>query len=287
MRKLINRNNFHFYIAALIGIIAIIFGTFFDQQIATNITDTNSVMGKFVESFGLFPVLLPITICGVLFFIGLKNRKNGFLKVLAWLGLFVAFGLGTYFYYHELTKANEYAQTISKLWGLLLSLVLTLLATIGFYFLFRKVDQNDAIRLAIMMLIVELSFLLIMEVVKNLASRPRFRYVLTGGAEFKNWYEFTPFTAKNDNFKSFPSGHTGFATTTLSIALLANLKRKDSPVLRLILQLGTLIFAMFIAFMRMRYGAHYLSDVGFGMLIVSSLEIIFYSIFIKEKYIKI
>lgn len=114
----------------------------------------------------------------------------------------------------------------------------------------------------------------LIEILKNTNSRPRYRYLInstlnTNGDIFSPWWNFKPFQAKSDYFKSWPSGHTGTAAVTLTLPLVVPFFRKQFKFLKFSLTTISVLYLFFIAFCRIYYGAHFLSDVSFAILITT------------------
>lgn len=135
------------------------------------------------------------------------------------------------------------------------------------------------VRIAIIMLCVILLQSLFIKLVKNLNCRPRYRNI--EGNDFRNWWEFTPFKYSDDLHKSFPSGHTGTATCAILFPLLSKVIRFKSKNTELSLLLFSYSYIFIVAFSRIYYGAHFLSDVSFGGLITLLFSLIM--MFIVER----
>lgn len=110
----------------------------------------------------------------------------------------------------------------------------------------------------------------VVESIKPIWGRVRFRSMQENFALFTSWYQingdkYLSAVPLKEEIKSFPSGHSQWAGTTLSLSFLAsvNPKLKDKePIFY-----GVAIFcALVLMVSRMMQGAHFLSDVtvGFG-----------------------
>ena len=110
----------------------------------------------------------------------------------------------------------------------------------------------------------------VVESIKPIWGRVRFRSMQENFALFTSWYQingdkYLSAVPLKEEVKSFPSGHSQWAGTTLSLSFLAlvNPKLKDKePIFY-----GVAIFyALVLMVSRMMQGAHFLSDVtvGFG-----------------------
>ncbi|MDF7640567.1 phosphatase PAP2 family protein [Bifidobacterium sp. ESL0784] len=108
----------------------------------------------------------------------------------------------------------------------------------------------------------------VLEVAKVVWGRVRFRAMQGNFDLFTPWYHpngkhYLSAVTAADNIKSFPSGHSQWAGTTLSLCLLALVnprwKNKESMVYGV-----ALVYALVVMFSRMMQGAHFLSDVTVG-----------------------
>lgn len=83
----------------------------------------------------------------------------------------------------------------------------------------------------------------------------------------------------SEEFKSFPSGHTGCATCALLLAALPLLSDRLKGKETMLLWIGV-AFTIVVAFSRIIMGAHFLTDVTVGMsvtvLVISILMNILY-----------
>ncbi|WEV75079.1 phosphatase PAP2 family protein [Bifidobacterium sp. ESL0800] len=109
----------------------------------------------------------------------------------------------------------------------------------------------------------------VLEVAKILWGRVRFRAMQGDLDLFTPWYHpngkhyLVAAGGVADNIKSFPSGHSLWAGSTLSLCLLALVeprwKSKEGMVFGL-----ALVYALVVMLSRMMQGAHFLSDVTVG-----------------------
>ena len=124
-----------------------------------------------------------------------------------------------------------------------------------------------------------------LQVLKSNFPRARYRLVVQGyeNIGFRPWYMPLEDIAKfikdmgidKGEFRSFPSGHS--ILSMCMVMILQSLtwfsqKLKDK---RIILGVLGVAFSMIIIFTRLILGAHYLSDVSAGAIIVSILTIIY------------
>lgn len=269
-----------------LSIIGIILGTFLDLNISKSLVNTSSHVGAFVESFGLSIPFITLSLGGTLLFKGLYPSTNKTLKVLG-VGLFIlSLLVSIYFAGHYLKNRSMYGITFNTIIAYLIGGAIILAFTSLFMYFISSEDKKSLVIVGLVIIGTMLVQCLLIEGIKNLASRPRYRYLFnetlnTNGDVFRYWYEFKPFTAINDNFKSFPSGHTATSGVMLTLPLITPFIKKECKYTKLVLTIIGLIYPLFIAFYRIRYGAHFLSDVSFGLLIVTLVYTL--ALFIAEK----
>ena len=178
---------------------------------------------------------------------------------------------------------------------IVLAIGLTVVAHVV-YNLFRKIDNENLKKFARVILFVSLFHLLI-EVIKGPVGRMRFR-----GMNMINDFDFTYFTpwyvissakeavlairndVPSDAFKSFPSGHTHAAGLSYVLICLPDLfKRLNKRKYRILFYIISIFYTGFVAFYRIRVGAHFMSDVVFGGTLAFTTVSIFRYVFILRK----
>ncbi len=267
-----------------ISLLGIIFGSFFDLKLSDAIVDTTSGIGSFIESFGMVISFFMIPLTGVMVFKGLWHREKTWMKVVASAYLLLCIGMGIYecsIYLIGTTKIKEYGIVFTPWLGYLLSAIFTFMMTaFFFYFIKSDGDTNALIIKGLIILFVLLSQTLIISLLKKINCRPRYRFVTDdeinkANEVFRSWWEFKPFSTTDDYHKSWPSGHTGLASVYLLFPLINDHIRFPFRHSKVVLYAIGLLHPLIVAFYRVRYGAHFLTDVSFAMLI-TSLIILFY-----------
>ena len=106
---------------------------------------------------------------------------------------------------------------------------------------------------------------------KQAASRPRYKYLLTlddPRSEFRQWWQMVPNLAgSNDNFKSWPSGNMTIASMIFSLPMLTDVMKKRSGGKNLAAFALACVFVLIYGYNRIHMTNHFLSDVCFGTLI--------------------
>jgi membrane-associated phospholipid phosphatase len=266
-------------------LLGIIFGSFWDFSLSNAIAKPNNGFGVFFESFGEALGYAMVPIAGTLIFMGLKDDRPIGLKILGWIILIASIGIPTYILGHAATKPYTYVLPIY--WAYPIAFVIMTLSSMFTYFLAGVDDKNVLLKAGLTILIAMLIQLAIVTVLKGLAERPRYRYLIvsSNATAFRDWWNWDPsnfmgmILKGEDGLKSFPSGHTATSSVCFLLPLLASTKpnklfKGEEAVLFILGGLYTLI----IAYARISAGAHFLSDVSFGALIGSATS--FLTVFI-------
>jgi len=286
MKNVFNKNNFWFYIALCIGVIGIILGSFFDLQISQAICNMESPVGQFVETYGIFFIFIPFTFGAVALFKALIHHEKIAFKILAVAILVVAYGGIFYACYNTIHyKPHTWRYEISTPVALIISGVLPLVLGGIAFPLVRNSDNKQLIRTGLLLTLSFVVSLALIEGLKLLNCRPRYRFLIsdelnTEGVAFRNWWEFRPFSVTSGDFyKSWPSGHTGYTSTLLTLPFITRLLKKENKVLKYGLLCFGFAYLIFVALFRIIYGAHFLSDVSSGLVICLIPQIVFQYIF--------
>lgn len=224
--------------------ISLLIATFYDLQLSILLYDPKSIIGKLFENHMLTIVFLPVIYSCIAIF---KVKKN-------YLSLIFALILSVYCAYMNL---HGYIQ--NKVYFILLSLFVGIcLLMMMFGVVKKQVSFKHYETIFVFLLIV-----IVIHFIKVIDGRIRFRDFSDFAAysQFTNWYDFNFLKPGN----SFPSGHT--ATMYVLLPILSIFKY-DGKHYRYITY--TTIFLM--AFSRINYGAHFLSDTMIALLIAITLE---------------
>lgn len=264
-----------FIIIVSLCLIGIIVGSFCDFQINDAIYNKTEI-GNIFATYGSYFAYCLYPAAGMCIFKGLK-KKN--LNVLAWTLLVISYFLAVYYsnqyngskvreLFHYDAENPNFLISISAylFWVVLYSWV-----PLAFYFILDDADARTLIFVGIVILLAGVVSDCVNLWLKQVASRPRYKYLITldnPKDAFKNWWEMTPYKAgNNDNFKSWPSGNMTIATMMMSLPLLlSNLKWKNNYI-RVVAYCISSAYVILYGYNRMHMGNHFLSDVCFGTLI--------------------
>jgi len=269
-----------YIITASILIIGVILGSFFDLQINAALFSNRNPFGIVMSAFGLIPGYAFIAFLGgVLFRVTLKGKQPKWLKVILYILSFVALVAAAYFSGKEFFSVNGF--DIEGTGMLLLGIGISLVIDAGVFYLgFRlsKDNTNDKMWIIVLILTLAITIALVAGVtaIKSIMHRPRYRTIQLGiaGLEFHQWWEpfkeyksFIVGDITKEEFKSFPSGHSGAAMLVpfflMFLPLVCPKLKKHETVLFII----GCVYCGIVMFSRMLVGAHFLTDVCFGALL--------------------
>ena len=280
-----------FHLLIIIGILlaGFIVGSFLDLQIDQALFSKNNGFGLFMASFGVYPCYAGLAFIGGGFLVTTLKRKEIPLwgKIICYIVSAAAYGMSIYLCGKEMPSPNGYNNDSLKPIAYAIPAVLFAGAFFGGFMVCRKGDAKQLwVILLIMSVIFVVSLLPAGYVIKLIIHRPRYRYaVRCGVTDYYNWWQPFPeykdaighvvegFEITKEEFKSFPSGHSG---TGMILAMYLPLASYFFPKLKgkeTFLFYGGVAFGLLMMFSRLLVGAHYLTDTCMGSLIVM---IVFY-----------
>ncbi len=270
-------------IALGVAIIGVVFGSFFDLQISTAIANPSNAFALTVSA--ICPTIGFATVAamgGGFIALIIKGKYHIALKIVFGVLAAACFGVAIYYPGGEYFGVNGFHGAAPEWVGYLIVLLPEGAAAFGGYILFKDC-QNDKMWIVFMAVIVMLliALLAVIPIIKDNMHRPRYRLISTTDAVgFHNWWEPCKEYSSlkdmflHDDFKSFPSGHTGETAIVLvgiTFLPMANKKYEDY---QLPIFLGGCGLVLFIALARILAAAHFLSDVSMGATIMLGLLVI-------------
>lgn len=264
---------------------------FSDLPIMQTLFDWNNVYGRLGENLGEVPFqLLGATAMLWLFRFRDKSTrfKNWFFGILYLLFalIFIVYGGGMVWSY---LGADYYGFGGKHIWILvgvaaLYAIIASLLA-----FLPHFEDPKEVVAFALFFGIFYLGTLLFMNLFKLIWYRPRWRYLFTTYGDqaanyFQPWFVIPGVSRKigDNNFASFPSGHTMNALGIISLSLAPNFIKKWQGK-ELVFRLAAYLWAALVALSRIIMGAHFASDVTAGFF----LEVLLFDLLAMFVYPKL
>ena len=261
-----------------LAVIGFIIGSILDQKIATSLGNYNSVFGI------LFTLLAPVLslavgeIAGAMLFFMPKIENKTWDTIFRAIGAvaFVAFSV------FAIKEGKEYVEfpvmeenrVVYKVLAITLVVLIDLAIILGVKASMRYVDPKKIIPTVLTIFAIIASWVLVSEVIKHFASRPRPRNVyLEQIVAYRNWFQFRPFFCFKEGFedcKSFVSGHTFIAACLISCVPLIFSVSKNGANIKVIFA-GLVVAGLFtfaVAFSRIVAYAHFMTDV-MGAIIAS------------------
>ncbi len=284
-----------FMIAFYAGLLLV--GTFYDEKISEALYNPHGFVVMLISGIGAYPFFaFAVLFGGCLYERTLHSDLNKTLKLILCVLLILVITAVGFIGAGALVDKDSLGYIYPKLNRnipviLCISIVSIFpLAYLGYRLAKSTADEKLLKHVICLLLIFAIAYA-VLQIVKGTFHRPRYRLTLQGfeGIGFVPW--FKPFLGYQDyiaqfgidkgEFRSFPSGHS-ILSTCMVIALQSlswiSLRLRDKQF-----RLGILGF--FISFIiiisRVILGAHYLSDVSAGALIVSILAL-FYTYGCKE-----
>lgn len=268
----------------IFALLAIISGIY-DLQINIALYNPNSFYAQIFQRLGEMPSYLTPAVAGCILFYQDWGRnkweKIGW-KVICGIVIFAGFyfGIGHWFWKNFINKDLLYA----AFYKILFTLMMTGVTLLCGLFVPKKAMKKLCWFAIFLIIAVALSNIIV-QIMKMIWSRQRFRVMYADGKNFEGfspWYLPQGFTKRpesyiakyeaidvglghggNDAFKSFPSGHTVAAAASFGVIIIPEMyenMKKWKPLFWAI----PIAYTVLVAISRIVAGAHYLSDVLFG-----------------------
>ena len=282
------KKRYHLLIIIGVLLVGFILGSFFDLQINQAIYSDQDTFGLIMASFGVYPCYAGLAFIGGGFLSTTLRRKEMPLvgKIISYALSGVAYVMAIYLCGKEWPSPNGY-NTPQLAWlSYLIAAIVFAGVFVGAFFACKKGDAKHLWTILLVMTIIFVIALLPAGfVIKLFIHRPRYRLAVRGGlTSFYNWWQMFPeyknyiSTTENpiyvygievtkEEFKSFPSGHSGTGMIMAMFVPFASFffpKLKDKETMLFYIGAG---WGFLMMFSRMLCGAHYLTDTCMGSLI--------------------
>ena len=278
------KKRFHFFIIIGILLIGFVLGSFFDLQIDKALWSENNAFGLIMASFGVYPCYAGLAfIGGGLMSTTIKRKELPlWCKIFSYILSCVAYIMAIYLCGKEWPSVNGYNIPQLAWLSYLISGIVFGGVYVAAYLVCRKGDVKQMWpMLLVMTAIFAIALLPAGFAIKLVIHRPRFRYLVrTGVTPFYNWWEncanykeyigrtIDGFPITKEDFKSFPSGHSGTGMIMAMFLAYApiffnKLKGKET-----LMYYAGAAYGFLMMFSRMLVGAHFLTDTCMGSLIV-------------------
>lgn len=247
-----------------VGILLLLLFTFTDLQISMAIAKKPS-WARIFEVVGEIPfTFFSISACAML--VRFRTKKNTVLNILiAVVGgaLFLLFSLMGGFM--TCNYLSENLGEISKIWIAVVGLTMAG-GAIWLTCLVPEEKRDHALKFAAMALLYFIVVIIVMNSLKTVWGRMRFREMTNPINEFTRWYQIVPRGGFNNIYASFPSGHSmnsaGVILSMLLPTILPTLEGKEK-----VFHIFTYVWCIVVGISRVFMGAHFSSDVTVGILL--------------------
>lgn len=261
-------------IVSVILIGMLLLGTFFDLQINKIIYQPESSFSYILEIIA--PILFAnLLIIGASFMLFTSSFRNNIVK----------YSIQTIVYVLTIATSLLLCLGYLNVIGLLYGVVSIVISYIYVIKLPTELKPQFH-QVGIMILLSAFTAMFIVEGIKPIWGRVRFRSMQDNFDLFTHWYQingdkFRSFVPVTEEIKSFPSGHSEWIASVmcLSFAALVNPKWKNKETL---IFTCSVVISFMVMFSRMLKGAHFLSDVTVGFSISLICFVLYRKILIKK-----
>ncbi len=253
----------------------ILFSTFYDLQVTQLVVNRSSLFGQFFYMFGE----LPGTFVGLSCFAILTTsytkdiQKDREINIIFFGLLTIIVGFAMSFQLIKYLKLELFS-----------TLFIGLFISMGLIYTTNQLSDEKKEQIRIYAWVGVLTFtlgILISNLIKIVWARPRYRIFNGDDSLFRAWYISSGFTL-DDNWKSFPSGHSAAATISLVYLYLPKvfdkLKGKEGIILAVCVTWISLVM-----FSRVVIGDHFMSDTLFGTGITLLIFMLLNKLLINNK----
>ncbi|MBQ9370183.1 MAG: phosphatase PAP2 family protein [Clostridia bacterium] len=249
-----------FVVAALL-----VLGGLYDLAIDEALYAPDNIVARIFESVGIFPPFVFVGATLATLFFVLDDKKKCYLlkRVLCVAGTATAYFVFGYMAINETSLTISWLPYVAGIGAAAVFAPLTL-------WILSRVENGTRRRLLVFLLfgtiIAFVANLLLVNVLKFIWSRPRYREMVAAGNFdiYSPWYVINSFSLHGHH--SFPSGHTASACSLFVLCALGEVfpkYREKEATIAFIVGLYTIT----MAYSRIVLGAHFLSDVTAGFAI--------------------
>ena len=265
----------YFWVIAGILLLGIIIGSIWDFEISESLSNPSTI-GDLFYHYGNVISGLIYPIGGVCIFVGLKNKGDKYRKFANFC--LISLDLYSVYYLNDVSgkylrsdlgyKAGE-SSVMLVILAYLIFAALIVIVSFVFYKLFDKTKTETLLAAGLVIIISGILSITLNDFLKYFACRPRYRYLITledPAAEFKNWWEMSPYLKDESNYRSWPSGHMTRSIMMLALPMIADLFKNRKKSVKIVMFTIAVLFIVALGYNRIHTNAHFLTDVCFGSL---------------------
>ena len=266
-----------FYTIITVCVLGIVVGSVFDYQINVLLANKTEI-GKLFASYGMYFSYCLYPAAGMCLYMGFKKKGEKY-ELAANVLFIVAYFMAVYYSNNYMSKNIRAALgCVAGQSSPFLSLLAWFIWVLAFswipFVMKRLLDDSDPDRLIAVGAVILIAGVVSDNVnlwLKQVASRPRYKYLLTldePHSEYRDWWQFIPNLAgSDDNYKSWPSGNMTVASMMFSLSMLSNNFKNRSKKLNTICFVIAFVYVIIFGYNRIHMTNHFLTDVCFGTLI--------------------
>ncbi|MGN0405170.1 MAG: phosphatase PAP2 family protein [Bariatricus sp.] len=246
------------------GLIALLIFTFTDLQISQAIC-RKQFPARVLEIIGEIPFMV-MTLSGCAMLIRFRNRQKKLAGILTLSGIGILFllisAMGGFMVY------NYMSRNIENVPGILAPVMGIVMAAVAVWIAVKVPEdkRKAAVSFAITALIYFVLVIVVMNSLKTVWGRMRFREMTDPLTQFTPWYQICSRGGFSDVYASFPSGHSMNSAAAILLILfprfMPGLVGKEK-MLRVIVYLWIVL----VGSSRVMMGAHFASDVTVGIML--------------------
>ncbi len=266
--KLTKKHSAVLVFTVLLWLGAVACATVFDLDISRAVANENSVYGRILEVAGEPPAILfasfNLAIMAAYFIRSERNAKNLALSVST---VFLSAGTAFYCYRGVAGYLGDYKIADIGILAVIVAGILTAAIFLAVTLKMKRETVEKYFITACRTVLAALLTLIIIWAFKLTWGRVRPRQLDGDLSRFTRWYLPQGFTG----YFSFPSGHTANATVIFSLTYYLEFLPERYKKAKGFIYAALVLWIALVAFSRVCVGAHYLSDVLFGMAITFAI----------------
>ena len=249
-----------------ICICLLIVASFYDLQISNALYSSNNFYAVFFDCFGELPLYTLIPFSLIIIAVYFRQTERILLLLTSFCSVIIAY----------CTTCICLIRFFSKVLPIyFVVLVAVIVVSLIYSSLLKLSDETikKLFKFGVFCITFCLALLLVNQAVKFIWGRCRYYTMaqLNDFSLFSNWWQINGFTG----YKSFYSGHTTSAMSLiclLPLARLFNMEKKKYIALHILI----FSFVILVATSRIIYGAHFLSDVTFAIIMATTIYLILF-----------